>query len=187
MAANKVKYNLKNVYYSVISSGPTYATPVAIPGAVSLSLSPETEEYKFYADGIMYYGYNNNNGYSGTLEVALLPESFKKDVLGETLDQDKILVEPSEVQTTYFGLLFEIDGDDHDTKFAFYNGYAQRPDVAAQTTEESIEVQTETLNVTFLPIELDGVNVVKGCTTELTTAGIVSTWFTTFPVPDFTP
>ncbi len=50
---NKVKYNLSNVHYSVISEGTngklTFATPVPIPGAVSLSLNPKGEPEVFYA------------------------------------------------------------------------------------------------------------------------------------------
>lgn len=48
---NKVKYNLKNVYAAKLTETPgedgvvtySYATPQAIPGAVSISLSAEGE------------------------------------------------------------------------------------------------------------------------------------------------
>ena len=56
MANNRVKYGLKNVYYSIYTPGTdTYATPVAVPGAVNLSLSPEGESNTFYADNVAYY------------------------------------------------------------------------------------------------------------------------------------
>ena len=42
MANNKVKFNLWNVYYAPLLTNTTskieYGTPIAIPGAVSLSL-----------------------------------------------------------------------------------------------------------------------------------------------------
>lgn len=49
--ANKVKYGISNVHYApVTSSG--FGTPVALEGAVSLSLSAEGERSVFYADNI---------------------------------------------------------------------------------------------------------------------------------------
>ena len=56
MANNKVKFNLWNVYYAPLltntASKIEYGTPIAIPGAVSLSLDPTGENTPFYADGI---------------------------------------------------------------------------------------------------------------------------------------
>ena len=79
---NKVKYNLKNVHAAklketVSSSGEitfSYENPKAIPGAVSISLDAEGESTPFYADGIVYFRSVTNNGYSGDLEIALIPE-----------------------------------------------------------------------------------------------------------------
>lgn len=78
---NKVKYNLKNVHAAKLTetvtdgvSTFTYAKPQAIPGAVSISLDAEGESSPFYADGIVYFRSVTNNGYSGDLEIALIPE-----------------------------------------------------------------------------------------------------------------
>ena len=77
--SNKVKYNLKNVHAAKLTTevveGVTtysYATPRAIPGAVSLSLDAEGDSSPFYADGIVYFRTYANNGYSGDLEIALI-------------------------------------------------------------------------------------------------------------------
>ena len=93
---NKVKYNLKNVHVAVLTKtteGYSYATPKHIPGAVSLSLDPEGDSNPFYADGIVYFRSTSNNGYSGDLEMALIPEWFFTDILKETLDSNGVLVE----------------------------------------------------------------------------------------------
>ena len=81
--ANKIKYGLSRVYYALAtidtSTGKaTYSTPVAIPGAVSLSMDPSGESNKFYADNVAYATFAANAGYEGTLEVALIPDSFKE-------------------------------------------------------------------------------------------------------------
>lgn len=92
---NKVKFGLKNCHYAKATLDPdtnevTFATPVAIPGAVNLSLDPEGDTEPFYADDMVYYTTVANNGYSGDLEIALIPESFRKDILKETEDTNGV-------------------------------------------------------------------------------------------------
>ena len=97
---NKVKYNLKNVHVAKLTETEVegvrsynYATPRAIPGAVSLSLDAEGESTPFYADGIVYFRSVTNNGYSGDLEMALIPDWFRTEILQEVLDKKGVLVE----------------------------------------------------------------------------------------------
>ena len=101
---NKVKFNLKNVHYALLTLSaqnvPSFGKPVAIPGAVSLSLDANGEPENFYADGVVYYVINNNMGYDGDLEVAMIPESFRTDVLKEELDENGVLIENSESELT---------------------------------------------------------------------------------------
>ena len=87
---NKVKYNLKNVHAAKLTETVTdgvksfsYGTPKAIPGAVSIALDAEGETSPFYADGIVYFRSVTNNGYSGDLEMALVPEWFRTEILQE--------------------------------------------------------------------------------------------------------
>lgn len=166
--SNKVKYGLKNVYYAVATidadNKATYETPVAWKGAVNLSLDAEGDTTKFRADNMNYWIGQSNNGYSGDFESALIPESFKKDVLGYAEDEDGALYEIKDVETKYFALLFQFEGDENATRHVLYKCSATRPSISGQTTEETIEPQTETLTLTADAITvaaIDNKDVVK--------------------------
>ena len=130
---NKVKFNICNVHYALITVDDdgevTFGTPVAMPGAVSLSLEPNGEPSNFYADGYAYYTISNNMGYEGDLELAMVSESFRTDVLKESLDDNSVLVESANVETANFALLFEFDGDVKQIRHVLYNCSAARPNI----------------------------------------------------------
>ena len=184
---NKVKYNICNVHYAVITRAEdgtvTFATPVAIPGAVSISLDPKGEPESFYADGVEYYVINNNQGYDGDLEVALIPESFRQDVLLETADTNQVLVENSNSQTGSFALLFEFDGDVRKIRHVMYNCSASRPSISAKTNEEGKEVQTETLTIKSRPLAN---GLVKAKTGDSTTEAVYTDWYKSVYQPSVT-
>jgi len=187
---NKVKYNLKNVYAAklteTVSSGVTtysYATPQAIPGAVSLSLDAEGDNTPFYADGIVYFRANTNNGYTGDLEIALVPEWFRTEILQETLDAKNVLVEKSDIgDVKHFALLFEFDGDAKAIRHALYNCSASRPGMASQTKENSITPVTEKLTLTADP---RGDGLVKCRTGDTTDATTYNGWYSAVYVPTY--
>ena len=153
--ANKIKYGLSNVYYAVATDDGTgtltYGTPVPIKGAVNLTMDPQGDTTPFYADNIIYYTSTANNGYSGTLELALVPESFRTDVLGESADTNGVMIETAGVPTVEFALLFQFEGDIDATKHAFFRCTASRPSASSQTQEAAINPTTETLNLTAMP------------------------------------
>ena len=175
--ANKVKFGFKNCYYAPITVSDntvSYGTPVALKGVVSMSLSASGDTTEFYADDSLYFSDVNNNGYEGTLELALIPDDFKIACLGATKDSNNVLVEGSSKVNTPFALLCEFTGDEKARKFVFYNCMASRPDLASNTKGASIDVQTETLNLTIRP-NADGV--VKAETSETTGSSVLEGWY----------
>ena len=177
MEKNKVKYGLKNVHYAPVTFNngvPSYAAPIPIPGAVSLSLSVNGEPENFYADNGVYYVINNNMGYDGDLEIALIPESFRTGPLGESLDANNVLVERSDSQLAPFALLFEFEGDVKKVRHVLYNCTASRPNVEGNTKEESLEVKTETLTIKASPLP-DGK--VKAKTGDITDSTVYEGWY----------
>lgn len=182
---NKVKYNLKNVHAAKLTKAEngnyTYATPQAIPGAVSISLDAEGDSSPFYADGIVYFRSTANNGYSGDLEIALIPEWFRTEILKEVLDKKGVLVENSNItEMEKFALMFEFDGDVRCIRHVLYNCSASRPSIESETKEESIEPGTEKLSLTADPRE-DGL--VKSRTGDATDEATYSNWYKQVYVP----
>lgn len=181
--ANKVKYGLSNVYYAKAtidsSNVATYDTPVAWPGAVNLSLSAEGDTTKFRADNIDYWVGQANNGYSGDFESALIPDSFRKDILGYIEGTGGILIEDAQAKTVPFALMFQFEGDEKNTRHVFYNVTCTRPTVSGQTTAETIEPQTETVTFTAVAIHNSAIDkdIIKASAPE-TTSGAYTTWFT---------
>lgn len=153
---NKVKYGLKNVHYAVITvnsetGAVSYGVPKRIPGAVTLSAPPKGEKTEFFADDSAYFVATANQGYEGTLEVALVPDSFKKDVLEYREDANGVLFEAAEAVAKDISLLFEFNGDQNGTRHIFYNVAVGRPGMESSTKGQSIEVKTETMNITASP------------------------------------
>ncbi len=187
MKKNKIKYNLKNVHAAVLTEDDglyTYGTPKAIPGAVSLSLEAEGDTNPFYADGIVYYRTVANNGYSGDLEIALIPDWVRTDLLKELVDSNGVLVEKSgTTESVYFALLFEFDGDQKAIRHVLYKCNLARPTIASQTKEDSIEPVTETLSITADP-RADGM--VKSRTGDDTDSTVYQNWYQAVYVPDIT-
>ena len=185
---NKVKYNLKNVHAAKLTetvtdgvSTFTYAKPQAIPGAVSISLDAEGESSPFYADGIVYFRSVTNNGYSGDLEIALIPEWFRTEILREQLDAKGVLVENNDnAESVKFALLFEFDGDVRAIRHVLYNCSASRPSIESETKEDTIEPGTETLSITADP-RADGL--VKARTGDTTDAAAYAGWYNNVYIP----
>lgn len=162
MDKNKVKFGLSNVHVAKLTEEDgqiTYGTPFAIPGAVSLSVEPEGETTPFYADNIKYYVAVANNGYTGDLEVVKIPEEFLIQILGQERDTNGAIVESSTNINSRFALMGEIDGDVRKRRFIYYDCTAARPGSEMNTTEESVEPQTDTLSITMAARNTD--NVVK--------------------------
>lgn len=183
--SNKVKYNLKNVYAAKLtkeSSGTfSYDTPKKIPGAVSISLDAEGDSSPFYADGIVYFRTTANNGYSGDLELALIPEWFRTEILKEELDKNNVLVENAGTsEAEKFALLFEFDGDIKAIRHVLYNCSCSRPSIESETKEDTIEPGTETLSLNADPRE-DGL--VKSRTSDNTTDTVYQNWYKSVYTP----
>ena len=186
---NKIKYGLSNCYYAVGTPGSdntmSYGTPVRLPGGVSLSLDQNGGQTTFYADNVAYWVGNANNGYTGSLELARVPESFETDVLGNVLDDNGVSVEDAKAASVHFALLFQFEGDASATRHVMYNCVASRPAVSGSTKEDTIEPQTETLDLTCTSIHNTALDtdIVTAKTTDTTTTATLTGWDSAVYIP----
>lgn len=158
MSSNKVKFGLSNVHIAKITEtngAITYGTPFAMPGAVSLNADPEGDTTPFYADNIKYYIATSNQGYTGDLEIAMTPDEFLTQILGQVADTNGALFESADDVNARFALMGEIDGDAKKRRFVYFDCTAARPSSEANTNEESKEPQTDTISITMSPRTTD--------------------------------
>ena len=180
MSENKVTFGLKNAHYALIEEETedniTYGTPIKIPGSVEISLEPRGEMTEFYADDMLYYSAQNNQGYDGTLNIANIPDQFAIDCLGEEQDEeDKVITEKANKEGKPFALLFEFDGDVKATRHVLYNCSANRPTIASTTKSNSKEPNTNELSFVSSPRSTD--LSVKTKTTTKTPDSVYNNWY----------
>ena len=180
--ANKVKFGLEEVHIA-FKNADVYETPQAILGAVNLTMNPEGGETAFFADNRKYYSRYTNNGYSGTLELALVPQDILAEMLGWEVDKG-MLVEVADGQPKAFALLGQVLGDERNRRFVYYNCLASRPADNAATTTDTATPTTETLNITILPIDHGGKKIVKSVIErDETNEAIFDDWFDEVKLP----
>ena len=119
-------------------------------------------------------------GYEGDLELALIPEDFRTEILKEELDDNGVLIENAQVELESFALLFEFDGDQRHIRHVLYNCAASRPGIEGKTNEDTREVQTETLTIKATPLSSGLVKAKTGNTTDTT---VYNDWYKSVYMP----
>lgn len=151
---NKIKYGLKNTHYAVITETDgvvSYGIPKSIPGSVSLTQSAVGDPVEFYADDSAYYEEDTNNGYDGTLEMALIPDEFRVDVFGDYLDANGALIENANATSKKIALIYEFTGDINKIRHVNYNVRVSRPNIDGSTNTNTKEPKTESMNIAVRP------------------------------------
>ena len=156
MSKNKVKFGLSNCWMAPLTVDATtgeytYDTPIRVPGAVNLSLSASGDSNDFYADNVIYFNSTANQGYEGDLEIALIPDEIRTQILGETVDSNGAFIENANDRAKEFAFGFQINGDQTNRKYWYYNCSLTRPNLESSTIESSIEPKTDTMTLKAMP------------------------------------
>ncbi|WP_308540152.1 major tail protein [uncultured Murdochiella sp.] len=160
--ANKVKYGLSQVHIFPIekddSTGTKYGVGFALPGAVTLSLEPSGSSDPFYADDVPYYTAIANNGYTGSLEIAMLNDDFYTKILGMKLDEKTgLMLENVDDMGKEFAMAFQFKGDEKNTRHIVYRCSATRPKIEGETVADKVTPKTDSFDFTAIPRISDGI------------------------------
>lgn len=186
-APEKIVYGLKNVHYAILTYGsedsqPTYSAPKKYPGSVNLALAADGETVEFYADDMVYYSTNTNNGYTGDFESAAVPDTFKVEVLGDVII-DELQYELSDADPKHIALMAEFDTDVIAKRICLYDVLCKRPDVSSKTKEKTPAPVTSKMSITARPITINGRSIVKCSTTAATSEEKYNSFFDAVPLP----
>lgn len=182
---NKVHFDLTNVHVAPLTfegGAHAFGAPKRLPGAISIDLAAQGNTVKLRADGIVYYSTTSNSGYEGDLNLAMVPDWFRQEYLGESLsEKDKVLVENVLADPAPFALLYEFLGDKKHRRHVLYSCTASRVSVKGENKENQKDPDTEALHLVSVPLP-DGK--VKASTTEATPDAVYNAWNTTVWVSD---
>ena len=182
-----VRFGISNAHYALYNEGTggaagTYATPVAMPGATALTLTPQGETWTFYADNIAYETGSSNTGYEVSVTIAVLGDQAKIDLLGYRADSNGVVYEPADAEPASAAFLWEFGGSKVKKRGLLYNVKFNRPTVSANTKTDSVDPDTDEFTGVAigrdLTIDNATVNVIKASVTnETATATQFNGWF----------
>ena len=184
--ADKVLFGFSDLYvgtYSVSTGGTvTLGTPYHQAGAVGWSPEEDSEEYNFYADNIAYYTEFTGGKISGDLVVARYDDQFKKNFLGYGTTTGGGIAKVKGASKPKIYMMFEVQTDTDPIRAIYYNGSLGNITREFSTIEESREVATESLQVSFVGDENTGIQYAIYHKSD----SAYSTMFSTPPTPALT-
>lgn len=183
---NKIKFGLKNVHRAKVINTDgviSYATPVPIKGAVTLSVSPEITRTPIPADDNPEYAVIiEDNGYAGDIEFQYLSDEDRVEIFGNTINDDGVLIENKNDIPNPIALLFEFSGDAHAVRHVLYNCLCTKPPVESETGKTN---KTDKISITARPAEDTGYIKAKVANKTITKA-TYDGWYKNVYIPDTT-
>lgn len=158
----KIKYGIKNLHIAEVQSKEgkyTYGTSKKVAGAVSITLDASGEESEEYADDVIWYKEDTNNGYEGNLEVEMLDDEILTMMFGHEKNTDGAILEKSTDEAKEFALMYEfkVSGDPtiKGKRVVLYRVKFSRPSLSTSTKQKSTSPVHDTVKITAMPRETD--------------------------------
>ncbi|KNE19671.1 major tail protein [Virgibacillus pantothenticus] len=133
--------------------GVTYEPPEPVPGAVNVSVTPNTESNTFFADNGAYEIFNSLGDIDVNMEVADLPLEMQKKIYGH---QEEEGVQFASIEDTVAELALSFRAKVSTGGYRYYwflKGKAQLLPNEYQTDEGNVTPQTAKLTLKFMPLQ----------------------------------
>lgn len=180
--AEKIRYGLSQVHVAFLDESgttPDWDTVIAIPGAVKIEYDENGSSNDFFADNGVYAALGSSGGLSGSIELAMFPDSFVAEAMGSRVDSRGGLVEIAGAVKKPFAMGFQVENDESGRRIWLYKVTLSRPKDSHETMKESVEVKTETADFTASPVAIGSENVVMYSLTRTSAnATTYDAWFT---------
>ena len=148
--ANKVRFGASNVRYA-LETEQGFGEWKRLAGTVTISFDPQGSQNTFYADNVGYYIATPSASDSISIELADLTEEAKIDLLGYFRDETSgLLCEPVTATRKPFAMGYQVEGDGDTLRGVRYGGTLNRPSEAHNTTTDSTDPDTITIEGTFV-------------------------------------
>ena len=162
-------------------SGVSYGAGVAIPGTVSIDISPSTNNATLYADNGAWETANTMGEVSVTIELADIPKHIQAALLGHTIDSASgRLISKSTDESPYVGISFAALKGNGATRYVrLAKGRFIESDDNYQTKGESIEFKTQSITANFVVRKYDRVwkETIDSDDKEKNVGNTIAAWF----------
>ncbi len=157
--ANRIEYGLEQVHIAFFDNPatPTWNAPIWIAGALEFTATPEEEEMEVWADNGLYFSNKFNKGYTGEVDFSTIEDSVLAQIFDWPIDANGAIVERTNSISKPFALMAQVEGDDRNRRFVYYNCIAGRPSKEHKTSGETVDPQTQPLTLKMTPIDIDDV------------------------------
>ncbi|BBW99011.1 major tail protein [Geobacillus subterraneus] len=138
------------------SSGVQYATPEAVPGAVSIKVDPKTESETVYADNSAYAVLNSIGDIDVEMEATDLPLDIQQKLFGHTVENG---VQFASIHDETMELALGFRAKVSTGGYRYYWLLKGKPEllpIEGKTEEGKPSPQTAKLKLKFMPLQYNG-------------------------------
>lgn len=155
------KIGIRNLHYAkqttedTATTAATYGNVTAVPGLVSVEVTPESNTATLYADNGPYETASSMGNVTVSIDMADIDLATQADLLGHTYNSSTKKLDKKTTDTApYVALLFEFTMANGDTRCVkLYKGKFALPTENGQTKGENVEFQTSSIEASFVQLK----------------------------------